>query len=191
MGFFGAEPWSEELKKRIEDESGIKAYDIYGTSEMSGPLFTECSEQCGIHMWSDKFLVEILSPDTEKSVPDGKIGELIITTLTKEALPLIRYRINDLTRKLSESCRCGRTHPRITRISERSYDMIIVRGINVFPRQVESALMKIPEVGNFFMIIVDRIGPLDSIKIQIEMHESAFSDRMSDMMTLKKKSRGL
>ena len=191
MGFFGAEPWSEELKKRIEYESGIKAYDIYGTSEMSGPLFTECSKQCGIHIWSDKFLVEILSPDTEKSVPDGKIGELIITTLTKEALPLIRYRINDLTRKLSESCRCGRTHPRITRISERSYDMIIVRGINVFPRQVESALMKIPEVGNFFMIIVDRIGPLDSIKIQIEMHESAFSDRMSDMMTLKKKSRGL
>jgi phenylacetate-CoA ligase len=191
MGFFGAEPWSEELKKRIEDESGIKAYDIYGTSEMSGPLFTECSKQCGIHIWSDKFLVEILSPDTEKSVPDGKIGELIITTLTKEALPLIRYRINDLTRKLSESCMCGRTHPRITRISGRSDDMIIVRGINVFPRQVESALMKIPEVGNFFMIIVDRIGPLDSIKIQIEMHESAFSDRMSDMMTLKKKSRGL
>ena len=187
MGFFGAEPWSEELKKRIEYESGIKAYDIYGTSEMSGPLFTECSEQCGIHMWSDKFLVEILNPDTEEPVPDGETGELVITTLAKEALPLIRYRIKDLTRKLSESCRCGRTHPRITRISGRSDDMIIVRGINVFPGQVESALMEIPEVGNHFMIIVDRIGPLDSIKVQIEMHESAFSDRMSDMIKLKKK----
>jgi len=187
MGFFGAEPWSEELKKRIEYESGIKAYDIYGTSEMSGPLFTECSEQCGIHIWADKFLVEILNPDTEEPVPDGETGELVITTLAKEALPLIRYRVKDLTRKLSEPCKCGRTHPRITRISGRSDDMIIVRGINVFPGQVESALMEIPEVGNFFMIIVDRIGPLDSIKIQIEMHESAFSDRMSDMIKLKKK----
>jgi phenylacetate-CoA ligase len=190
MGFFGAEPWSEELKKRIEYESGIKAYDIYGTSEMSGPLFTECSEQCGIHIWADKFLVEILNPDTEEPVPDGETGELVITTLTKEALPLIRYRIKDLTRKLSESCRCGRTHPRITRISGRSDDMIIVRGINVFPGQVESALIEIPEVGNHFMIIVDRIGPLDSIKVQIEMHESAFSDRMSDMVKLKKKIGG-
>lgn len=186
-GFFGAEPWSEELKKRIEDESGIKAYDIYGTSEMSGPLFTECSAQCGIHVWADKFLVEILDPKTSEPVPDGEIGELVITTLSKEALPLIRYRVRDLTRKFSEPCVCGRTHPRITRISGRSDDMIIVRGINVFPGQVESVLMKIPEVGNHFMIIVDRIGPLDSMKVQIEMNESAFSDKMSDMMTLEKK----
>jgi len=187
MGFFGAEPWSEELKKRIEDESGIKAIDIYGTSEMSGPLFTECSEQCGIHIWADKFLVEIINPETDEPVPDGEIGELVITTLNKEALPLIRYRVRDLTQKLSEPCVCGRTHPRITRISGRSDDMIIVRGINVFPGQVESVLMKIPEVGNHFMIIVDRIGPLDSMKVQIEMQESAFSDKMSDMMALKKK----
>ncbi|MDI9394009.1 MAG: phenylacetate--CoA ligase family protein [Euryarchaeota archaeon] len=186
-GFFGAEPWSEELKKRIEDESGIKAYDIYGTSELSGPLFTECNEQCGIHIWADMFLVEVLDPDTEEPVPDGETGELVITTLIKEANPLIRYKIRDLTRKHSEPCKCGRTHPRITRISGRSDDMIIVRGINVFPGQVESVLMNIPEVGNHFMIIVDRIGPLDSMKVQIEMHESAFSDRMSDMMALKKK----
>lgn len=187
VGFFGAEPWSEELKKRIEDESGIKAYDIYGTSEMSGPLFTECSEQCGIHIWADKFLVEIINPETNESVPDGEIGELVITTLNKEALPLIRYRVRDLTRKLSEPCVCGRTHPRITRISGRSDDMIIVRGINVFPGQVESVLMTIPEVGNHFMIIVDRIGPLDSMKVQIEMNESVFSDKMSDMMALERK----
>ncbi|WP_292390983.1 phenylacetate--CoA ligase family protein [Methanosarcina sp. UBA5] len=187
MGFFGAEPWSEELKKRIEDESGIKAYDIYGTSEMSGPLFTECSEQCGIHIWADKFLVEIINPETNEPVPDGEIGELVITTLNKEALPLIRYRVRDLTRKLSEPCVCGRTHPRITRISGRSDDMIIVRGINVFPGQVESVLMTIPEVGNHFMIIVDRIGPLDSMKVQIEMNESVFSDKMSDMMALERK----
>ncbi len=190
MGFFGAEPWSEELKKRIEDESGIKAYDIYGTSEMSGPLFTECSEQCGIHIWADKFLVEIINPETDEPVPDGEIGELVITTLNKEALPLIRYRVRDLTQKLSEPCVCGRTHPRITRISGRSDDMIIVRGINVFPGQVESVLMTIPEVGNHFMIIVDRIGPLDSMKVQIEMNESVFSDKMSDMMALERKISG-
>ncbi|MGB4162625.1 MAG: phenylacetate--CoA ligase [Methanosarcina flavescens] len=187
MGFFGAEPWSAELKRRIEAESGIKAYDIYGTSEMSGPLFTECSEQRGIHIWADKFLVEILNPETGQPVPDGESGELVITTLTKEAMPLIRYRVKDLTRKFSEPCPCGRTHPRIARISGRSDDMIIVRGINVFPGQVESVLMKIPEVGNHFMIIVDRIGPLDSMKVQIEMHESAFSDKMSDMMALKRR----
>jgi phenylacetate-CoA ligase len=187
VGFFGAEPWSEELKRRIEDESGIKAYDIYGTSELSGPLFTECSEQCGIHIWGDLFLVEILDPETGEPMPDGETGELVITTLAKEANPLIRYKIKDLTKKLSEPCKCGRTHPRITRISGRSDDMIIVRGINVFPGQVESVLMNIPEVGNHFMIIVDRIGPLDSMKVQIEMHESAFSDKMSDMMALKKK----
>ncbi len=111
MGFFGAEPWSEELKKRIEDESGIKAIDIYGTSEMSGPLFTECSEQCGIHIWADKFLVEIINPETDEPVPDGEIGELVITTLNKEALPLIRYRVRDLTRKISEPCVCGRPIP--------------------------------------------------------------------------------
>ncbi|TAH65523.1 MAG: phenylacetate--CoA ligase family protein [Methanosarcina mazei] len=186
-GFFGAEPWSEELKRRIEEESGIKAYDIYGTSELSGPLFTECDEQCGIHIWADLFLVEVLDPETGEPVPDGETGELVITTLAKEANPLIRYRIKDLTRKLSEPCKCGRTHPRITRISGRSDDMIIVRGINVFPGQVESVLMNIPEVGNHFMIIVDRIGPLDSMKVQIEMHESAFSDKMSDMMALKGK----
>jgi phenylacetate-CoA ligase len=190
MGIFGAEPWSEELKKRIEEESGIKAYDIYGTSELSGPLFTECSEQCGIHVWGDKFIVEILDPDTQEPVPDGERGELVITTLTKEALPLIRYRVKDLTRKLSEPCKCGRTHPRITRISGRSDDMIIVRGINVFPGQVEAVLLNIPEVGNHFMIILDRVGPLDNMKVQIEMNESAFSDRMSDMMALKKKISG-
>ncbi|MFY1112275.1 MAG: phenylacetate--CoA ligase family protein [Methanosarcinaceae archaeon] len=187
IGIFGAEPWSEELRVRIEKESGIKAYDIYGTSELSGPLFTECKDQCGIHIWADKFLVEILDPETGEPVPDGETGELVITTLTKEALPLIRYKVLDLTRKLSEPCKCGRTHPRITRITGRVDDMLIIRGINVFPGQVESVLMKIPEVGNHFMIIVDRAGELDVMKVQIEMHESAFSDRMSDMMALEKK----
>lgn len=187
LGFFGAEPWSEELKKRIENESGIRAYDLYGTSELSGPLFTECTEQCGIHIWADMYLIEVLDPKTGEPVPDGETGELVITTLAKEAFPLIRYKIKDLTRKFSEPCKCGRTHPRITRISGRADDMIIVRGINVFPGQVESVLMNIPEVGNHFMIIVDRIGALDSMKVQIEMNESAFSDRMSDMMSLKKK----
>lgn len=187
IGIFGAEPWSQELKERIEKDAGIKAYDIYGTSELSGPLFTDCIEQCGIHIWADKYIVEILDPETGKPVPDGETGELVITTLTKEALPLIRYRIRDLTKKITEPCKCGRTHPRITRITGRSDDMLIIRGINVFPGQVESVLLKIPEVGNHFMIIVDRKGELDSMKVEIEMSESAFSDRMSDMMNLEKK----
>ncbi|HII00691.1 TPA: phenylacetate--CoA ligase [Methanosarcinaceae archaeon] len=189
-GVFGAEPWSPELRERIEKESGIKAYDIYGTSEMSGPLFTECREQRGIHIWADMYLVEILDPETGEPVPDGETGELVITTLAKEALPLIRYRVKDLTRKTEETCKCGRTHPRIMRITGRTDDMLIIRGINVFPGQVESVLLKIPEVGNHFMMIVDRVGELDTIKVQIEMHESAFSDRMSDMMSLEKKVAG-
>jgi len=183
-GIFGAEPWSEETRRRIEDSTGIKAYDIYGTSEMSGPLFTECHLQNGIHIWADMFLIEVIDPKTMEQVDDGERGELVVTSLDKWAFPLIRYRLGDITILNNEPCECGRTHPRIMRILGRTDDMIIVRGINVFPSQVESVLMKIPEIGNNYQIIVDRKGPLDVMTVKVEVTESAFSDKIADLMSL-------
>jgi len=183
-GIFGAEPWSEETRRRIEDSTGIKAYDIYGTSEMSGPLFTECHLQNGIHIWADMFLIEVIDPKTMEQVDDGERGELVVTSLDKWAFPLIRYRIGDITILNNEPCECGRTHPRIMRILGRTDDMIIVRGINVFPSQVESVLMRIPEIGNNYQIIVDRKGPLDVMTVKVEVTESAFSDKIADLMSL-------
>jgi len=185
-GIFGAEPWSDETRRRIEEATGIKAYDIYGTSEMSGPLFTECHLQNGIHIWADLFLIEVVDPKTGEQVDDGERGELVVTTLDKWAFPLIRYRIGDLTIVNNEPCECGRTHPRIMRILGRTDDMIVVRGINVFPSQIESVLMRIPEVGDNYQIIVDRKGPLDVMMVKVEVTESTFSDKISDLMTLSK-----
>ena len=170
-GIFGAEPWSLETRKRIEDATGINAYDIYGTSEISGPLFTECHVKKGIHVWADMFLIEVLDPKTGEPVADGETGELVFTTLHKFALPLIRYRIGDLSIMNSEPCECGRTHPRIMRILGRTDDMLIIRGINVFPSQVESVLMNIPEVGDHWEILVDRKGPLDMMTVRVELTE--------------------
>ena len=183
-GIFGAEPWSDETRRRIEDSTGIKAYDIYGTSEMSGPLFTECHLQNGIHIWADMFLIEVIDPKTMEQVDDGERGELVVTSLDKWAFPLIRYRIGDITILNNEPCECGRTHPRIMRILGRTDDMIIVRGINVFPSQVESVLMRIPEIGNNYQIIVDRKGPLDVMTVKVEVTESTFSDKIADLMSL-------
>lgn len=185
-GLFGAEPWSDETRRRIEESTGIKAYDIYGTSEMSGPLCSECHLQNGIHIWADLFLIEVIDPKTGEQVADGERGELVVTTLDKWAFPLIRYRIGDLTILNNEPCECGRTHPRIMRILGRTDDMIIVRGINVFPSQVESVLMKIPEIGDNYLIIVDRKGPLDVMTVKVEVTESAFSDKIADLMSLSK-----
>ena len=185
-GLFGAEPWSDETRRRIEESTGIKAYDIYGTSEMSGPLCSECHLQNGIHIWADLFLIETIDPKTGEQVAEGERGELVVTTLDKWAFPLIRYRIGDLTIVNNEPCECGRTHPRIMRILGRTDDMIIVRGINVFPSQVESVLMKIPEIGDNYLIIVDRKGPLDVMTVKVEVTESAFSDKIADLMSLSK-----
>ncbi|MCW3129457.1 MAG: phenylacetate--CoA ligase [Methanophagales archaeon] len=183
-GILGAEPWSEETRKRIEDSTGIKAYDIFGTSEMSGPLFTECHLQNGIHIWADLFLIEVIDPKTGMRVEDGERGELVVTSLDKWAFPLIRYKTGDITILNNEQCECGRTHPRIMRILGRTDDMIIVRGINVFPSQVESVLMRIPEIGDNYQIIVDRKGPLDVMTVKVEVTESTFSDKIADLMSL-------
>ena len=166
---------------------GVKAYDIYGTSEMAGPMFTECEERKGIHMQSDMVYVEIIDPETGEVLEPGQKGEMVVTMLKKEAFPLIRYRIKDLTCLLNDECPCGRTSPRIERIKGRSDDMLIIRGINVFPSQVEHTLMQIPEVGNQYMIIVNRKGSLDEMIVQVELKNEAFSDKMTDMMMLKSK----
>ena len=187
MGIFGAEPWSEETRKRIEEKTGIQAFDVYGTSELSGPLFTECVERNGLHIWADHFLIEIVDENGEP-VGEGERGELIVTTLSKEAMPLIRWKTGDITIMEEEKCNCGRTHPRIMRILGRADDMLIVRGVNVFPSQIEHVLMQIPEVGEHYMIILDRAeSGLDEMTIQVELSEKAFSDKVSDILRLEKK----
>ena len=186
MGFLGAETWSEQMRTRIQDWLGIRAYDIYGTSELSGPMFTECSEQQGIHVWGDLALLEVVDPATGEVLEPGEAGELTVTMLQKEALPMIRYRTGDLTAIDTDPCACGRTHPRIGRIRGRVDDMLIVRGINVFPSQVEHTLLEIPEVGKHFQIVVDRKGALDSMLVRVEVSEEAFSDRIPDLMEIKR-----
>jgi len=182
----GAEPWSEAMRAHIETATGVKAYDIYGTSEQSGPMFTECTERKGIHISGDAMLVEIIDPDTEEPLGPGERGELVVTMLKKEAMPMIRYRVRDLTALNEDECGCGRTSPRIDRITGRSDDMLIVRGINVFPSQVEHTLMQIPQVGDQYMILLDRDGPLDIMTVQVEIRPEAFSDKVDDMVRLKK-----
>jgi len=186
-GILGAEPWTEGMRKRIEEWLGIKAFDIYGTSELSGPMFTECSEQLGFHVWSDVALTEIIDPKTGEQVAPGEKGELTITILQKEALPMIRYRIGDITSMDEDVCPCGRTHPRIQRIQGRVDDMLIIRGINVFPSQVEYALMAIPEVGQHFQIVVDRKGALDDMLVRVELTRESFSDKITDLMIIRER----
>jgi phenylacetate-CoA ligase len=186
-GILGAEPWTEGMRNRIQDWLGIKAYDIFGTSELSGPMFTECAEQKGIHIWSDIALTEIIDPRTEEPVAPGEKGELTVTILRKEALPMIRYRIGDITSMDDSPCPCGRTHPRIQRITGRVDDMLIIRGINVFPSQVEYALMGIPEVGQHFQIVVERKGALDDMLVRVELNRESFSDKITDIMAIRQK----
>jgi len=186
-GILGAEPWTEGMRNRIQDWLGMRAYDIYGTSELSGPMFTECTEQKGFHVWSDIALTEVIDPKTEEPVAPGEKGELTITILKKEALPMIRYRIGDITSMDESPCPCGRTHPRIQRITGRVDDMLIIRGINVFPSQVEYALMSIPEVGQHFQIVVERRGALDDMLVRVELNKDSFSDKITDLMQVEHK----
>jgi len=186
-GILGAEPWTDGMRTRIQNWLGIKAYDIYGTSELSGPMYTECTEQKGFHIWSDIALAEIIDPKTGEQLEPGEKGELTVTMLQKEALPMIRFRIGDITVIDDEQCPCGRTHPRIQRIQGRVDDMLIIRGINVFPSQVEYALMAIPEVGQHFQIIVERKGALDDMLVRVELNRESFSDKITDLMQTQQK----
>jgi phenylacetate-CoA ligase len=191
VGIHGAEPWSEQMRDEIEEKLGIKAIDIYGLSEILGPgVAIECIEaQSGLHIWEDHFIPEIINPDTGEVLPHGEQGELVITTITKEGIPMIRYRTRDITRINPEPCVCGRTHVRLERMSGRSDDMLIIRGVNVFPSQIESILMKIEGVEPHYQLVVDRDDNLDTLEIQVEVNEGVFSDEIKVLQGLSKEIR--
>ncbi len=188
IGCFGAEPWSENTRKRLENAFGLKAFDSYGLSEMNGPgVAFECQEQDGLHIWVDHYFVELIDPETGEVVGEGEKGELVLTPLTKEALPLLRYRTGDLTMLMTDKCACGRTHPRIHRVFGRTDDMIVVRGINVFPSQIEHVLMRIPEAGDHFQVIITRKGTLDEMTVKVEVVDEVFTGELSDLEALRRK----
>ncbi|WP_321391431.1 phenylacetate--CoA ligase [uncultured Desulfuromusa sp.] len=189
VGILGAEPWSEMMRQEIETKLNIKAIDIYGLSEILGPgVGIECIEaQNGLHIWEDHFIPEIINPETGEVLPDGEKGELVITTITKEGIPLIRYRTRDITRLIKEPCICGRTHARIERLSGRSDDMLIIRGVNVFPSQIESVLFEIDGVEPHYQLIVERDGKLDTLEVQVEVNEQTFSDEVKVLQGLSNK----
>jgi phenylacetate-CoA ligase len=186
VGIFGAEPWSETMRAEIESKLNLCAIDIYGLSEIMGPgVAIECREaKKGLHIWEDHFIPEIINPDTGELLPAGETGELVITTITKEGIPLIRYRTRDITCINYEPCSCGRTHARINRMSGRSDDMLIIRGVNVFPSQIESILMGIEGVEPHYLLIVDRKDNLDTLEVQVEVDDRLFSDEIKHLQTL-------
>jgi phenylacetate-CoA ligase len=185
-GLFGAEPWSGAMRKEIEDKLKIVATDNYGLSEVMGPgVAGECLERNGLHIAEDHFLVEWINPDTLEPVKPGEIGEMVITTLTKEAFPVVRYRTRDLTRLIPEPCPCGRTMRRMTRVYGRTDDMLIIRGVNVFPQQIENVLFEIEGVAPHYQIIIERKGALDDTTVNVEVSESMFFDEMKKQSMLK------
>jgi len=188
IAYLGAEPHSDHTRKRVEEELGVQAYNSYGLSEMYGPgVAFECPEQHGMHIWEDSYFVEVINPTTLEPVPDGEVGELILTTLTREAMPLIRYCTRDLTAILPDECPCGRTHKRIARIKGRTDDMLIVKGVNVFPMQVETVLMGIPEVGTNYRIILDTEDFIDTMTVKVEVHSDFFTGDVKGLKTLQQK----
>ncbi len=181
IGVFGAEPWSVNTRKDLERTFGIKAYDSYGLSEMMGPgVGFECQEQNGLHIWEDAFIVEVLDKNGEQCAP-GEKGELVLTTLCKEALPLIRYRTGDITTLMEGECECGRTSVKISKFYGRADDMLIIRGLNVFPSQIEHVLMDMPEVGEYFQVVLERVNHLDEMTVRVEMSDKAFSGELGDL----------
>lgn len=188
VGVFGAEPWTENMRHEIEDKLRIKAIDIYGLSEVIGPgVASECLVQEGLHVNEDHFYPEIVDPETLEVLPEGKTGELVFTTLTKEGLPLIRYRTRDLTRLTTKKCRCGRTIVRMEKCLGRSDDMLIIRGVNLFPSQVESVLLEMSEIKPHYQLFVDRINNLDTLELKVEVDEAFFLDKISQLEALRTK----
>jgi phenylacetate-CoA ligase len=185
-GLFGAEPWSDAMRKELETKLRITATDNYGLSEVMGPgVAGECLERNGLHIAEDHFLVELINPETLQPARPGEVGEMVITTLTKEAFPVVRYRTRDLTKLLSGPCPCGRTMRRMTRITGRTDDMLIIRGVNVFPQQIETVLFEIEGVAPHYQIVIDRKGALDETTVNVEVSESIFFDEMKKQTELK------
>jgi len=188
VGVFGAEPWTENMRKELEEKLSIKAIDIYGLSEIIGPgVASECMHQCGLHVFEDHFVPEIIDPVTLKVLQEGEKGELVFTCITKEALPLIRYRTRDLTRLIYKPCKCGRTLVCMEKCNGRSDDMLIIRGVNVFPSQIEEVLLHMEGIHPHYLITVDRVNNLDQIQVQVEVEQDFFSDRISELQSLSKK----
>ena len=187
-GFFGAEPWTESMRKEIEQRLGLKAYDIYGLSEVIGPgVAYECECQHGLHVNEDHFYLEIINPETGEPVPDGVEGEIVFTCMTKEALPLIRYRTRDVGMRIPGECECGRSFVRMVKPAGRTDDMLIIRGVNVFPSQIESVLVDMDGIAPFFQMIVEREGNLDKLTVLVELNEDAFTDEVRKLEAISKR----
>ncbi len=185
IGAFGAEPWTENMRKEIESRLGLKGYNLYGLSEIMGPCVSyECQEQNGSHINEDHFYPEIINPNTLETLPDGETGELVFTTLTKEGMPLLRYRTKDLCSLVHDKCACGRTNVKMTRIVGRSDDMLIIRGINVFPSQVESVILSTEEFAPRFLLVVDRVNNLDTLEVQVEVRQEFFNNKIDTLAPL-------
>ena len=190
VGIFGAEPWSEDMRKQIEDKLGLRAYDIYGLSEILGPgVACECEHQCGMHVWEDHFIPEIIDPDTCEVLPAGAMGELVFTTITKQGFPVIRYRTRDICSLNYEPCKCGRTHVRMRKPSGRSDDMLIIRGVNVFPSQIEEVLLKVSggDITPNYQIVVDRVNNTDTFDVNVEMSDALFADDIRSIEAVEKR----
>ena len=186
-GIFGAEPWTEQMRSEIETRMGIEAFDIYGLSEVIGPgVSCECSAKSGLHVFEDHFYVEIIDPESGEVLPEGEKGEIVYTSLTKEACPIIRYRSRDITRLYHDGCKCGRTLVKMEKVTGRSDDMLIIRGVNVFPSQIESVLMEIEGLEPHYQIILDRRAALDDVEIMVEVNEKLFSDEIKVLDNLRK-----
>jgi phenylacetate-CoA ligase len=188
VGIFGAEPWTDNMRWEIEKKLQIKAYDIYGLSEIIGPgVSFDCEYQCGLHINEDHFMPEIIDPDTLKVLDEGELGELVFSTVTKEGLPIIRYRTRDLTRLRYEKCNCGRTLVRMDKCTGRSDDMLIIRGVNLFPSQIESVLLEMDETTPHYLLVVDRINNLDTLELHVEVEDRFYQDKISELQNLGKK----
>jgi phenylacetate-CoA ligase len=186
IGLFGAEPWSERIRERIENALGIEAFDIYGLTELCGPgVSVECSEHDGLHIWEDHFLVETIDSATGEVLPAGEKGEIVFSSLTKTGMPILRYRTRDISVIETEKCSCGRTHARMMRVTGRSDDMLIIRGVNVFPSQIEYAIMGFPELAAQYQIFLDRPEALDVFSIKVEMTEQSVQMTQADLNALK------
>jgi phenylacetate-CoA ligase len=187
-GIFGAEPWSEGMRKEIEQKLQVSAIDIYGLSEVIGPgVASECQSKAGLHIFEDHFIPEVIDPVTGQVLPEGEEGELVFTSITKEGLPILRYRTRDISALCYEPCECGRTHVRMKKILGRTDDMIIIRGVNVFPSQIESILMEIGDTEPHYLLVVDRVGNLDSLEVWVEVSNKLFSDEVRRLEELNRR----